>query len=369
MSSNTYTLKIDIDDSKIRELEKRLMAIMGGKTAGLSGVAGAATGKSDKGSMMKNIAKLGVIALGVGSLVGLVSKLTGMIVDSSPMLKGMLKLLNYSVMLILRPIGDFFGFFLRPIIIYFMRSIALPWYKQMRPIMQALGSKLGVDWMRRTEEINNIGSNNTVDTSPFEIGNQNLEKTLLHYASFLDIFGDDEFQYEETKKAIANLKAAFAYIENIKVPTVDLTFIKTALEGITVPNISLSGIQTRIASAISLITLPLSLSGIQDKINTAITAITDYDFESLMTTVGNKIKSIWDGIFEKIYEFLPWLRPEETKTTTTQETLPPYAGSLEHIFGNNNEQNTKKPEQDPFSMVGSMIQNSISETLKGWGLG
>ena len=29
MSSNTYTLKIDIDDSKIRDLEKRIMAIMG----------------------------------------------------------------------------------------------------------------------------------------------------------------------------------------------------------------------------------------------------------------------------------------------------------------------------------------------------
>ena len=111
----------------------------GTATGGMAGVSGAATGKTGAGgSIAKNIAKLGVIAIGVGSLVGLVSKVAGMLVDSSPMLKGMLKLLNYSVMLIFRPIGDFIGFFLRPIMIYFLRSIALPWYKQMRPIMQKL---------------------------------------------------------------------------------------------------------------------------------------------------------------------------------------------------------------------------------------
>lgn len=141
MSSNTYTLKIDIDDSKIKELEKRLMAIMGGQMAGMSKMQDAVKGGTDKNSIGRNIAKLGIIAIGVGSLVGLVSKISGMIVDSSPMLSQMLKLLNFGVMLILRPIGDFIGFFLRPMIMFFLRSIALPFYRENAKKFQEAGTR------------------------------------------------------------------------------------------------------------------------------------------------------------------------------------------------------------------------------------
>ena len=92
MSSNTYTLKIDIDDSKIRDLEKRIMAIMGMNGTQRSGLGDKMTDASkggDKNSIGKNIAKLGIIAIGVGSLVGLAAKISGMIVDSSPMLSQM----------------------------------------------------------------------------------------------------------------------------------------------------------------------------------------------------------------------------------------------------------------------------------------
>tara|TARA_R110000744_G_scaffold159683_1_gene275803 strand:- start:3094 stop:4242 length:1149 start_codon:yes stop_codon:yes gene_type:complete len=133
MSSNTYTLKIDIDDSKIRDLEKRILAIMGMNGTQRSGIGGAmmgVTGQDKKGSgIAKNIGKLSLIAIGVGSILGLVKKLTGMIIDSSPMLQQMLKLLNFGFMLILRPIGDFIGFFLKPMIMWFIRDVALPWYK------------------------------------------------------------------------------------------------------------------------------------------------------------------------------------------------------------------------------------------------
>ena len=166
MSSNTYTLKIDIDDSKIRDLEKRIMAIMGMNGTQRSGVGSKMTSASKGGdTMTKNIAKLGIIAIGVGSLVGLVSKISGMIVDSSPMLKQMLKLLNFSVMLILRPIGDFIGFFLKPVIVYMLRKFVipfysdmknlifilrkfvLPWYKEMRKPMMEAGSQLGENFV------------------------------------------------------------------------------------------------------------------------------------------------------------------------------------------------------------------------------
>ena len=370
MSSNTYTLKIDIDDSKIRELEKRLMAVMGGKTAGLSGLAGAATGKGgDKSALMNNIKKLGIIALGVGSLVALVQKLAGMIVDSSPMLKGMLKLLNYSVMLILRPIGDFFGFFLRPIVIYFLRSVALPFYKQWRPIAQKIGSMIGVDYMQRQSQIDSVGGKKAWEEGfNHEEGMKNLEQTLLQWGSLFSIFEEGETQYQSTADAIAAFKGAFTAINGFTIPDLDTTWldtwVKNNLSIDKFPTLDISAIQTKIASAISELTPSFDISSIQDKLNTAIAGITDYDFESLMTTVGNKIKSIWDGIFEKIFEFLPWLRPEETKDTSssTQVTNPYWSDSMNQAVNNNNNQ----AEEDPITAGFNWIVGGINEQIKGW---
>lgn len=142
MSSSTYTLKIDIDDSKIREIEKRLMAIVGGKQGG-GGIGATVTKAASGGDIGKNIAKLGMIAAGVAGILIAVKKIAEMTVQSSPMLMQMLKLLNFGIMLILRPIGDFIGFFLRPLIVYFLRSIILPWYRLARPLMQKWGQWLG----------------------------------------------------------------------------------------------------------------------------------------------------------------------------------------------------------------------------------
>lgn len=142
MSSSTYTLKIDIDDSKIREIEKRLMAIVGGKQGG-GGLGATITKASSGGDIGKNIAKLGMIAAGVAGILFAVKKIAEMTVQASPMFMQMLKLINFGVMLILRPIGDFFGFFLRPLIVFFLRSIILPWYRLARPLMQKWGAWLG----------------------------------------------------------------------------------------------------------------------------------------------------------------------------------------------------------------------------------
>lgn len=141
--SQAYTLRIAIDDSKIKEIEKRLMNIVGGKQVG-GGLGNAVTSASSGGNIGKNIAKLGMIAIGVAALVGIVTKIAQMSIQASPMLQQMLKLINFGVLLILRPIGDFFGFFLRPLIIYFLRSIILPWYRLARPIMQKFGTWLGM---------------------------------------------------------------------------------------------------------------------------------------------------------------------------------------------------------------------------------
>lgn len=352
MSSNTYTLKIDIDDSKIRELEKRLMAVMGGKTSGLSGLAGAATGKGgDKSALINNIKKLGIIAIGVGSLVALVQKLTGMIVDSSPMLKGMLKLLNYSVMLILRPIGDFFGFFLRPLVIYFLRSVALPFYKQMRPVMQRLGTVLGVDFMKRQSEIDSVGGKAVWEEGfNHEEGMKNLEQTLLQWGSLFSIFEEGETQYQSTKDAIAAFKGAF-----------------TAINGITFPTIDLSGIQTKIDSTLTGITSVFSLTGIQTKIDTTISAITDFDFSKIFTELETKFKKIFDDLWNLITSILPWVNAEEsTQTQTTQTTQinnPHWTDSMNQAVNN---QNNNQAEEDPITAGWNWIVGGINEQIKGW---
>lgn len=66
-----------------------------------------------------------------------------MIIDSSPVLKAMLKILNIGIMLILRPIGDFIGFMLRPLLIEFVKKVAIPAYKQGAKFAKEWGTKLG----------------------------------------------------------------------------------------------------------------------------------------------------------------------------------------------------------------------------------
>tara|TARA_R110000744_G_scaffold51412_1_gene110716 strand:- start:2785 stop:3927 length:1143 start_codon:yes stop_codon:yes gene_type:complete len=157
-----YTLKVVIDDSKIRELENRLNKLGGGSggsssggggsSGGISGMLGklGGSGGNNKG-MAKNMAKIGGVAIGIMGISKMMKQITGLIVQSSPMLQGMMKLFNTSLMMIFRPIGDFVGFFLRPIMIYFLRNIALPMYQLLAPPLRQWGSALGnlfVDFMR-----------------------------------------------------------------------------------------------------------------------------------------------------------------------------------------------------------------------------
>ncbi len=126
-----YVLKIKIDDTDLRKLEKRLAGIMTG--------AGSSSSKSGGGmanaGVMKSLAKLGIISAGIIGLLAVTKKLTAVMIDSSPMLQQMLKLMNFSIMLIFRPIGDFIGFLLRRFII--------PWYKDVYPVMKRLGTTVG----------------------------------------------------------------------------------------------------------------------------------------------------------------------------------------------------------------------------------
>ena len=140
MSNQTYTMKLVVDDSAVRDLEKRLNGLMGIKSG--SGT-GTSTSGGSSNNLFKNLGKLGLIAAGIALLVKSVSKIVEMLVKSSPILQSTLKIFETSITLIFRPIGDFFGFFLRPIMLIFLTKVALPFYRLTAPLSKFLGSSGG----------------------------------------------------------------------------------------------------------------------------------------------------------------------------------------------------------------------------------
>ena len=120
----------------------------------------------------KNGVIISVVSLGV--LVGLFKSMMSV----SPMLTKMLELMGMTFGLILRPFGDFIGFFLRPIAIMFLQSV-LPFFQEMYPMMMELGTIWGestvdailatADWLN---QIHDFLKNNTAffEYAPWVLG-------------------------------------------------------------------------------------------------------------------------------------------------------------------------------------------------------
>ena len=105
-------------------------------------VEGAATGDMSK---LFGGKKGMLMAGGALAGVGILKKAISLGIESSPMMQQMLKLWKFGIMMIFRPIGDFFGFFLRPIFVMLLRKFIIPFYQEYLPIMQKLGNSLGED--------------------------------------------------------------------------------------------------------------------------------------------------------------------------------------------------------------------------------
>lgn len=143
--TETYNLRVLVDDSAVRKLEDRLNKIMGiSGTGGKTGSSGGGIGgKGGFGQMAKSLGKLGMIGAGIAAILISVKKIAQLVVNSSPMLQGMFKLFNTSIMFIFRPIGDFIGFFLRPIMIMLLKG-SVEFYRAVGPLMREWGSGLGI---------------------------------------------------------------------------------------------------------------------------------------------------------------------------------------------------------------------------------
>jgi len=112
----------------------RMKSWMGGRSkayeeGGIGGMLGGAKGMAMLGGAMAGVA--------------LIKKGVGLAIESSPMMQQMLKLWKFGIMMVFRPLGDFFGFFLRPIFIYLLRKFIIPFYQDYLPLMQQLGMDLG----------------------------------------------------------------------------------------------------------------------------------------------------------------------------------------------------------------------------------
>ncbi|WP_428323668.1 hypothetical protein [Nitrosopumilus sp.] len=121
----SYTLKLVIDDSKIRELETRL-----GKTFGAEkqqGVLASIFGQS--GEAGKNLAKLGGIAAGVTAGTTILSQILKISTESSGHFAATAKLWDTSIRMIFRPIGDTIGLVLRPFALMMIKW-AVPFYQK-----------------------------------------------------------------------------------------------------------------------------------------------------------------------------------------------------------------------------------------------
>jgi len=118
------------------------------------------SGKLAEGiSSMKAFAekhKTGIL-IGAGS-IGILLTVLKKAFDVSPMFQAIKKLLQFGFMLILRPIGDFFGFIMRPIMVMMLRKFIIPWYKDVYPVMKKLGTWIGNQLVPFVEDVANFFS-------------------------------------------------------------------------------------------------------------------------------------------------------------------------------------------------------------------
>ena len=128
MSVQEDDIIVEIGDSSIAKLAKALGGGSGGGSEGGKKGVGGIAGMLQKitGGFAGGLAKVALITTGITGIFGLVKTIVG----ASPMLKRILKLFNFGIMLILRPIGDFIGFFFRPIIVMLLRmDTSTEWFK------------------------------------------------------------------------------------------------------------------------------------------------------------------------------------------------------------------------------------------------
>lgn len=145
--------------------------------------------------------KMAAAGLGAGALGGGMA-LGKMIIDSSPLLQQMLKLLQFGVMLVLKPIGDFFGMIFRPVLITLLRKFIIPNYQKIMPMMLKMGQDIGNmlvgvldfltgDWLKNLNFGNILPEFTWDSVFPKAFGEeqkQNVEQSQLYWGTTSGFF-------------------------------------------------------------------------------------------------------------------------------------------------------------------------------------
>lgn len=145
--------------------------------------------------------KMAAAGLGAGALGGGMA-LGKMIIDSSPLLQQMLKLLQFGVMLVLKPIGDFFGMIFRPVLITLLRKFIIPNYQKIMPMMLKMGQDIGNmlvgvldfltgDWLKNLDFGNILPEFTWDSVFPKAFGEeqkQNVEQSQLYWGTTSGFF-------------------------------------------------------------------------------------------------------------------------------------------------------------------------------------
>lgn len=124
-----------------------------------------------KGALMKLAGKALTNPLALfagGAAVGVISKMISIGIESSPIFQQMVKLMKFGFMLIFKPIGDFFGMIMRPVMIMLLRKFIIPNYQKLMPVMLKMGDNIGKilsSWLF-TDAFKNLWSNFTFTYDP-----------------------------------------------------------------------------------------------------------------------------------------------------------------------------------------------------------
>lgn len=338
-------IEVKLSNSSLAQLSKAFQGSLG--TSGGGGKQGIA-GMTNIMSM--GLAKLGLITTGISGIYGLIKS----IVASSPMLQQMLKLLQFSVMLILRPIGDFIGFFLRPILLWALRTYIIPFYQTYMPIAIALGEFLGtkmVGGFSQAAETAEKAATYSWEEDPITKALLNLQSNAEAWGAIwnttFSFFGDEKTGQKvqtDISNFFASITNAGAWFEtNLK--TFDWSILgqhiadkfKSALDALAMP---LTWIVTYIKQwfRLAINDLTTSISFIWDYINTwfsdsignlttSVSFVWTLIYNWFFNSINNltvSVSKLWDIIIEWIQKTLNSFIPkpetffEETSKTVNQ---------------------------------------------------
>ena len=139
------------DDEMRNELERMGAEHSGKEKRARSGASANLMGRRMQ-SMIGKVGKFMESSKGQGLMAGgmmgasILTMIIKKAMEASPMLQQMLKIMNVAMTLFLRPIGDFIGGMLKPIMLFFLREVAVPMLQKGKGMIK-MGEQFGKNVM------------------------------------------------------------------------------------------------------------------------------------------------------------------------------------------------------------------------------